>query len=80
MTLNEMLDDPISRGLTAATPRRNLLKGAGGMALGALGLGGAAAASAQDATPAARSATPMATGTGKRPNIVMIMSDDVGWG
>ena len=67
-------------GLSAATDRRNMLKGAG-LALGALGLGSlpgtkeaAAAPLAQDATPAA---TPAASGS--KPNIMFIMGDDIGW-
>ena len=59
------------------TPRRSLLKGAAGLALGATGLVGSSAAVRAQATPAA--GTP-AGSSGKRPNIVVIMSDDVGWG
>jgi arylsulfatase len=67
------------RGLGAPTPRRSLLKGAGGIALGALGLGATGNGSGVNAAPRAQDATPTASG-GKRPNIVVIMSDDVGWG
>ena len=49
--------EPHDRGFTATTARRSLLKGAGGMALGALGLGGTTTA-AQNATPAARVVRP----------------------
>ena len=72
------MSDEIGTVLERGTARRNLLKGAGGLALGALGAGAArqpGKALAQDATP---EASPRASG--KRPNIVMIMSDDVGWG
>ena len=65
---------------TLLTGRRNLLKGASGLALGALGAATGTtrqpgAAAAQDATP---EASPRASG--KKPNVVVIMSDDVGWG
>lgn len=71
-------------GMTMKTGRRDMLKGAGGLALGALsasalgaarsGNSAAAAALAQDATQAA---TPGASG--KQPNILFIMGDDIGW-
>src|SRR4051812_46369955 len=73
--------DPLLQGLDALTPRRNLLKGAGGLALGALGLrAGDDGGPAVQAAPYAQAGTPVAASTGKRPNIVMIMTDDVGWG
>lgn len=78
--MSETQDDLSGQGLAAATtPRRNLLKGAGGLALGALGaLGAAGPERATQAAPRAQDATP--TASGKRPNIVMIMTDDCGWG
>jgi arylsulfatase A-like enzyme len=69
----------LAPGLQTTTPRRTVLKTAGGLALGSLGLGilnqqpEDALALAQDATPAA---TPEA---GTKPNIVFIMGDDIGW-
>jgi arylsulfatase A-like enzyme len=74
--------DSIDTGLNAMTGRRNVLKGASGLALGSLGLSGLvdserpanAAPLAQDATPAA---TPGAAGN--QPNILVIMGDDIGW-
>ena len=79
--MSDRLPDSLHRGLAATTPRRNVLKGAGGLALGALGLGADAKADDEAAAaPAAQEATPVTARAGKRPNIVMIMSDDVGWG
>jgi arylsulfatase A-like enzyme len=79
-TLSEELDDSMSRNLNLSAPRRNVLKGAGGLALGALGLtAGSGAERSVSAAPRAQDATPAAAG-GKRPNVVVIMSDDVGWG
>src|SRR3954452_18701666 len=77
--MTEAHDDALSPGLNQTTPRRNVLKGAGAMALGAL-VGGAAGAERTAAAPRAQNATPAASASGKRPNIVMIMTDDVGWG
>jgi arylsulfatase A-like enzyme len=74
-------DEMMSRSLETPTQRRNLFKGAGGLALGALGFGaGNSGDAAVQAAPDAQAGTPVAASTGKRPNIVMIMSDDVGWG
>ena len=65
-------------GHTLATDRRHLLKGAGGLALGTLGLSGRGGGG--DGTAAAQSATPAAgAASGKRPNILFIMGDDIGW-
>ncbi|HEU5432916.1 MAG TPA: arylsulfatase, partial [Thermomicrobiales bacterium] len=65
--------------LGAPTPRRTLLKGAGAMALGSLAT--TALGRAANAAPRAQAATPMATpsATGKQPNILFIMGDDIGW-
>jgi arylsulfatase len=73
------LDESGTTPFMSRTGRRDMLKGAGGLALGALGAarGGqpaAAAALVQDATPAS---TP--TVSGDRPNIMFIMGDDIGW-
>ena len=70
--------DVIDTGLNVMTGRRNVLKGASGLALGSLGLSGltggeqtvSAAPRSQDATPAAAD---------NRPNILFIMGDDIGW-
>jgi arylsulfatase A-like enzyme len=71
----------VGRGLTTAAPRRNVLKGAGGLALGALGLNAAGGnGEPASAAPRAQEGTPVASGSARRPNIVVIMSDDVGWG
>lgn len=75
--MSETLSDALHLGLDAPTPRRSRLKGAGGLARGVSGrLGSERAASAARSTQA----TPMGISNGKRPNIVMIMTDDVGWG
>jgi arylsulfatase A-like enzyme len=74
--------DIIDTGLNALTGRRNVLKGASGLALGSLGLsaltGGERAA---NAAPLAQDATPGATpgAAGNQPNILFIMGDDIGW-
>src|SRR5687767_12531250 len=77
--MSDTLHDEIDSGLNVMTGRRNVLKGASGLAIGSLGLSGLAggdraARAAQDATPAA---TPGAAGT--QPNILFIMGDDIGW-
>ena len=78
--MSDPLHDEIDSGLNVMTGRRNVLKGASGLAIGSLGLAGlgggeaATGAAAQDATPAA---TPGAAGD--RPNILFIMGDDIGW-
>jgi arylsulfatase A-like enzyme len=77
--MTESHDDAMGPGLSQTTPRRHVLKGAGAMALGAL-VGGTAVAERTAAAPRAQDATPAASASGKRPNIVMIMTDDVGWG
>ncbi len=64
-------------GTTAKTGRRDMLKGAGGLALGALGVGALGPARGTAAAPLAQDATPAASG--KKPNILFIMGDDVGW-
>ena len=62
-----------------ATPRRTLLKGAGGLALGSLGLGGADRLTPRAAAaPAFQEATPGAAST--RPNILFILMDNFGYG
>ena len=62
-----------------ATPRRTLLKGAGGLALGSLGLGGADRLTpSAAAAPAFQEATPGAAIT--RPNILFILMDNFGYG
>ncbi len=79
--MTDRIPGSVERKLGAATPRRNVLKAASIAALGTLGGGiagrGGPTARAQEATPAA-DATPRASG--KKPNIVVIMTDDVGWG
>jgi arylsulfatase len=80
--MSNEIQDNLDPGLNLLTGRRTLLKGAGGLALGSLGLGSlpsagqsaSAAALAQNATP---EATPGATG--QQPNILFIMGDDIGW-
>jgi arylsulfatase len=77
--MSDTLRNEIDAGLNVMTGRRNVLKGASGLALGSLGLNGLtggqhAARAAQDATPAA---TPGAAGN--QPNILVIMGDDIGW-
>jgi arylsulfatase A-like enzyme len=76
--MSNELNTSLKRGLNALTGRRNVLKGASGLAIGSLSMGGlggdglsaAAAPRAQDATPAA---------AGTQPNILFIMGDDIGW-
>jgi arylsulfatase len=68
----------VDQGLNALTGRRNVLKGAGGLALGSLGLSGLGGNPATAAAPRAQDATPAAS-SGKQPNILFIMGDDVGW-
>ena len=63
--MSNTLHTSLSRGLTALTGRRTVLKGASGLAIGSLGIGGLsggdrsarAAPLAQDATPAASTAS-----------------------
>ena len=74
---NEMRDG-MDDNLQIATPRRTVLKGAGGLALGSLGLGGRGSVRAQTATPAAPAASP--TASGARPNILFILADNIGYG
>ncbi|MCC7024760.1 MAG: arylsulfatase [Thermomicrobiales bacterium] len=73
-------DDSVVSGLHTATPRRTVLKGAGGLALGVLGLGDHTGGGSDVAAAPRAEATPMPGRTAERPNIVVIMSDDVGWG
>ena len=69
--------------ITTKTGRRDMLKGAGGLALGALGASalGTARNGTTLAAPLAQDATPAATPAGgdSRPNIMFIMGDDIGW-
>ena len=70
--------DGIDSGLNALTGRRNVLKGASGLALGSLGLGGLTGRDGAQAAPLAQDATPAAA-AGAQPNILVIMGDDIGW-
>lgn len=71
--MTDIVSDAVGRGLTAAAPRRNVLKGAGGLALGALGIGTAGGSEpTAGAAPRAQDSTPVAAGTGRRPSIVVI--------
>lgn len=76
--MNEVHPSSLSRGLNTRAGRRGILKGAGGLAIGSLALGGPgsdrAARAIEDATPPATSET-----SGTQPNILFIMGDDVGW-
>ena len=64
---------------STATPRRAVLKGAGGFALGAIGLGGAGRVTPPaSAAPSIQEATPGAATT--RPNILFILMDNFGYG
>lgn len=64
---------------TPEASRRTLLKGAGGLAFGSLGLGGAGGSTTPaSAAPASQEATPEATGT--QPNILFILMDNFGYG
>ena len=70
--------DPRTAGLRTTAPRRSVIKSAGGLALGSLGLGTrghvAAAPDAQAATPAAPG------GARGRPNILYFLVDNLGMG
>jgi arylsulfatase len=74
-TMSTASTNETTAGLDATTPRRTVLKGAGGLALGSVGLGGRRRVQAQAATPAA---TPAAEA--KRPNILFILADNTGYG
>jgi arylsulfatase A-like enzyme len=73
--------ETIDSGLNVTTGRRNVLKGASGVALGSLGLGSLGGNRGVSAAPLAQDATPAATpgASGKQPNILFIMGDDIGW-
>jgi arylsulfatase A-like enzyme len=77
---NELRENADS-GLNLTTGRRNVLKGASGMALGSLALGSLGGNRDASAAPLAQDATPAATpgAAGKAPNILFIMGDDIGW-
>jgi arylsulfatase A-like enzyme len=75
--MSQAFHDGIDSGLNAMTGRRNVLKGASGLALGSLGLGGTAGREGSLAAPRAQDATPAAGGA--QPNILVIMGDDIGW-
>lgn len=72
----------ISRGLDTPTPRRNVLKGAGGLVLGSLALGERERRQpAAGAAPLAQAATPAATPRGSGPpNILYVHIDNLGMG
>ena len=77
---DELDTTSIDSGLNALTGRRNVLKGASGLALGSLGLSGLAGSDRGcHAAPLAQDATPRTPGAGKQPNILFIMGDDIGW-
>ena len=57
--MSEERGDTLSDGLRTTAPRRSVIKGAGGLALGSLGLGTRGQVAA---APAAQAATPAATG------------------
>ncbi|HEU5430369.1 MAG TPA: sulfatase-like hydrolase/transferase, partial [Thermomicrobiales bacterium] len=69
------LIDGIDEGLQFITPRRTVLKGAGCLALGSLGLSGRGPAQAQTATSIASP-----TASGARPNVLFILADNLGYG
>jgi arylsulfatase A-like enzyme len=77
---NELRENADS-GLNLTTGRRNVLKGASGMALGSLGVGSLGGNRGASAAPLAQDATPGATpgAAGNQPNILFIMGDDIGW-
>jgi arylsulfatase A-like enzyme len=77
---NELRENADS-GLNLTTGRRNVLKGASGMALGSLALGSLGGNRDASAAPLAQNATPAATpgAADKAPNILFIMGDDIGW-
>jgi arylsulfatase A-like enzyme len=77
---NELRENADS-GLNLTTGRRNVVKGASGMALGSLALGSLGGNRDASAAPLAQDATPAATpgAAGKAPNILFIMGDDIGW-
>jgi arylsulfatase A-like enzyme len=77
---NELRENADS-GLNLTTGRRNVLKGASGMALGSLALGSLGGNRDASAAPLAQDATPAATpgAADKAPNILFIMGDDIGW-
>lgn len=77
--MSDEFHNPIDTGLHTTTGRRNLLKGAGGLALGSLGLAGLANGQPAQAAPLSQDATPAAGEAGKQPNILFIMGDDIGW-
>ena len=73
--------DTFDAGFNAMTGRRNVLKGASGLALGSLGLSGLGGERVARAAPLTQDATPAATpgAAGNQPNILFIMGDDIGW-
>jgi hypothetical protein len=75
--VSDDLRSSLDSGLNALTGRRNVLKGASGLAIGSLGLGGLLGGQPAAAAPLAQDATPAAAGT--QPNILFIMGDDIGW-
>jgi arylsulfatase A-like enzyme len=80
--MSDTLHDEIDSGLNVMTGRRDVLKGASGLALGSLGLSGLSGANrGASAAPLAQDATPAATpgAGGNQPNILFIMGDDIGW-
>jgi arylsulfatase A-like enzyme len=79
--MSNELHQNVDSGLNVTTGRRNVLKGASGMALGSLALGSLGGNRDASAAPLAQDATPAATpgAAGKAPNILFIMGDDIGW-
>jgi arylsulfatase A-like enzyme len=79
--MSNELHENVDSGLNVITGRRNVLKGASGIALGSLGLGALGGNRGVSAAPLAQDATPGATpgAAGNQPNILFIMGDDIGW-
>ena len=75
--MSEEASSGLDRGLNALTGRRDLLKGASGLAIGSLGMAGLGGGALGVQPAAAQGATP--TASGERPNILFIMGDDIGW-
>ena len=71
-------EENLTDGLRTVAPRRTIFKGAGGLALGSLGLG---ARGQVAAAPAAQAATPARPdGERGRPNILYFLVDNLGMG
>src|SRR5262245_31930118 len=71
-------DNKKQTGTTQAIDRRNLLLGTSAFVTAAI-LASDAMAQAQKAAPAAAPAAAQPAGAGRKPNILFIMGDDIGW-